>query len=273
MNRTEQSAGSQFSPMRSTTCAPPAASPPGTGRRPSSSTHYSASSPVVRGQQQAQPGPGGLRVDALDDGKRVGDVGAAPADAGMRHLEVAAGRGAAAAHADAGRRHAEALAGLVLGQHAGDVVIDHDHLIHLAVPLLREDADGGAAAADPHARARRVPLTMGACAGLHAPPLRRHRWSSSTASPLHSASRAAQVALPSRLLPPVRCRTPPRESIWLPYSAVVTWPTCSPSARTAAALGAEVAVGVDLHLHAAIAEDALGHDGDGIHAGMLRGRR
>ena len=32
--------------------------------------------------------------------------------------------------------------------------------------------------------------------------------------------------------------------------------------------GAEVAVGVDLHLHAAIAEDSLRHDGDGIDARM-----
>ena len=31
-------------------------------------------------------------------------------------------------------------------------------------------------------------------------------------------------------------------------------------------LGAEVAVGVDLHLDAAVAEDALGHDGDGVDA-------
>ena len=39
----------------------------------------------------------------------------------------------------------------MLGQHAGDVVVDHDHLVDMAEPLLREDADRGRAAADPHA--------------------------------------------------------------------------------------------------------------------------
>ena len=50
---------------------------------------------------------------------------------------------------------------------------------------------------------------------------------------------------------------------------MVTWPTCSPSTRTGGGLRAEMAVGVDLHLHAAIAEDALGHDGDGVDAVVL----
>ena len=63
--------------------------------------------------------------------------------------------------------------------------------------------------------------------------------------------------------------TPPIDSICEPYSAVVTWPTGSPSARTGAVSGAEVAVGVDLHLDAAVAEDALGDDGDHVDAVVL----
>ena len=83
--------------------------------------------------------------------KRLGDVGAAPARAGIGDLEIAARRRFAAAHADAGRRHVEEAAGLVLGQHAGDVVVDDDHLVDMAVPLLGEDADRRRAAADAHA--------------------------------------------------------------------------------------------------------------------------
>ena len=56
----------------------------------------------------------------------------------------------------------------------------------------------------------------------------------STACLLQRRSMASQVTLPSFLLPPVRWRTPPSASICEPYSAVVTWPICSPSTRTAA---------------------------------------
>ena len=101
--------------------------------------------------QQAQAGPGGFGVDAFDDGERIFDVGAAPAQAGIGDLEVAAGGGAAAADADAGGAHGEEAAGLVFGEDAGDVVVDHDHLVGVAEPLAGENADGGGAAADAHA--------------------------------------------------------------------------------------------------------------------------
>ena len=58
-----------------------------------------------------------------------------------------------------------------------------------------------------------------------------------TGSPAQSSSRASQVTLPSFFEPPVRWRTPPIESICEPYSAVVTWPTCSPLTRIGAASG------------------------------------
>ena len=48
---------------------------------------------------------------------------------------------------------------------------------------------------------------------------------------------ASQVTLPSFFVPPVRWRTPPSDSICEPYSAVVTWPICSPPTRTAACSG------------------------------------
>ena len=57
----------------------------------------------------------------------------------------------------------------------------------------------------------------------------------STASAPHSFSSVSQVTTPSFFEPPVRWRTPPIDSICEPYSAVVTWPTCSPFTRTAAA--------------------------------------
>src|SRR5437764_11049531 len=39
----------------------------------------------------------------------------------------------------AGGRHVEEAAGLVLGENAGDVVVDDDHLVDMAVPLLRSE--------------------------------------------------------------------------------------------------------------------------------------
>ncbi len=56
------------------------------------------------------------------------------------------------------------------------------------------------------------------------------------------------------------------ESIWLPYSAVVTWPTCSPLRAHRRALRAEMPIGVDLHLQAAIRKNALGDDGHHVDA-------
>ena len=57
-----------------------------------------------------------------------------------------------AAHADAGRPHVENAARLMLGQDAGDVIVDDDHFIDMRLPLLGEHADRRRAAADPHAR-------------------------------------------------------------------------------------------------------------------------
>ena len=59
----------------------------------------------------------------------------------------------------------------------------------------------------------------------------------STGSAPQICSSVSQVVTPSFFDPPVRWRTPPMDSICDPYSAVVTWPTCSPFTRTGAASG------------------------------------
>ena len=272
MNSTVQSEGSQFSPMRSTTARTAPGISAGTGRKILVEDAVERILAGGRGEEQAQAGPGHGGVDLLDDRQRVGDVGAAPAEPRIGDLEVAPRRRFAPAHADAGRRHVEAAAGLMLGQHAGDVVVDDDHLVDLAEPIAwrrcrRSPSRSRPACAPPAARRRSAPR----------PPARRRcgrrRSLIATGSPAQSSSRASQVTLPSFFEPPVRWRTPPIESICEPYSAVVTWPTCSPSTRIGAASGPEMAVGVDLHLDAAIAEDALGHDRDRVDAVVLGSRR
>jgi hypothetical protein len=127
--------------------------------------------------------------------------------------------------ADAGGRHVEQLSGLMLGQNPGDVVVDHHHLVDMPEPLLREHADRGRAAADAHPfLARAVDDRRLARLDTIATPPSICR---STACRLHRCKSASQVARPSFFEPPVRWCTPPRLSIWLPYSPVVTWPTAS----------------------------------------------
>ena len=163
------------------------------------------------------------------------------------------------------RRHVEAAAGLVLGQHAGDVVVDHDHLVDLAVPLLGEDADRGRAAADPHA-------LLGLAVDDRAPgrPGRRRvlppSIASSTGSPPQSASSISQVTLPAFLVRAgqmVDAAQRQHLRAVLGRGHVADRLALHGDRR---ALGAEMAVGVDLHLGPAIGEDALGDDGDGVDA-------
>ena len=110
-----------------------------------------ASSPVVEVISRRRPGQATL--SSIFWMMASGSVMSVPPQPmpGLGDLEVAPRRRLAPAHADAGRLHVQHAAGLVLGQHAGDVVVDHDHLVDMAQPLLGEDADGGRAAADPHA--------------------------------------------------------------------------------------------------------------------------
>ena len=85
-------------------------------------------------------------------------------------------------------------------------------------------------------RCSSTPLTTGArpaCATTVLPP----SMASSTASQLHSASSVSQVIRPALRVPPVSWFTPPIASICEPYSAMVTCPTGSPSARMVAHSG------------------------------------
>ena len=195
--------------------------------------------------------------------------GAAPAQARLGHLEVAARRRAAAAHADAGRLHVEEGTALMLAQHAGDVVVDHDHLVDMVLPLRREHADGRRAAAHPHALLERAvhdrrPVGLnhdrraavdGEFDGL-AIAQRQQRVAGDDAL-LLAAAREMMDAAQRQHLRAVLGRGDVAHRLAL-----------HPHRRL---LGPQVAVGVDLHLDAAVAEDPLGHDRDHVDAVMLRG--
>lgn len=78
---------------------------------------------VVDVMSRRMPGRRSPHPSAFDNGQWVFNVGTAPADAGFATLKVTAWCGFAATHFDAGWWHVEAAAGLVLGQHASDVVV------------------------------------------------------------------------------------------------------------------------------------------------------
>ena len=107
--------------------------------------------PCGRHKEDAFARPCRLRIDGFDDFQRISNIRPSPARAGISDLEVAAWRGLAAYDLDAAVTHAEELARLMLGQHAGDVIVHHHHLVNVALPLLGENANSGGAAADTHA--------------------------------------------------------------------------------------------------------------------------
>ena len=217
-----------------------------------------------RHHQQAHPGPRGLRVDPVDDRQRILDVGAAPAQAWLGHLEVAARRRLAAAHPDAGGFHVEELAGLVLGQHAGDVVVDHDHFVAVVEPLLREDADRGRATAHAHALLA-LAIDHRRLAGLHDDGGAaidgefdralvgelEHRVAGGVAFLLRPAGQVVHAAKGEHLGAVLRRGHVPDGFAIDAHGRL---------------LGSQPAVGVDLQLEPAVAEDALGHDRHHVHA-------
>ena len=138
----------------------------------------------------------------------------------------------------------------------------------MAEPLPGEDADGGRAAADAHAHLGRA-VDDRRRAGLHDHARGRRRSPAPRPRRCTASSSASQVTLPSFLVPPVRCRTPPmREHLRAVFGRRHVADLLALDAHRRR-LGAEMAVGVDLHLDAAVAEDALGHDGDGVDAVVL----
>ena len=210
-----------------------------------------------------------MPVDGVDNGQRIGNVGAAPAGAVPGDLEIASGRRFAAAHPDAGRLHVKELARLMLAKYAGDMVVDDDHLVGMAVPLLGEHADGGRAAADPHAffhhivdprRLARLQQHLRAALDLQFGRLlvaqRQHHLAGDVAFLLAAAGEMTHPAQRQHLRAVFRSRH------MADLLAI---------AQHRGPLRADIAVGVDLHLQPAIAEDALGDDGHHVDAVMPAG--
>ena len=105
--------------------------------------------------------------------ERVVDIGAAPAEAGIGDLEIAARRRAPAAHADAGGPHVEEAAGLVLASStpvmwSSTTITSSTWPSHCwaKMPMVAEPQPT-------RMRSSASPLMTGALAGLHgesAPP-------------------------------------------------------------------------------------------------------
>ena len=67
-----------------------------------------------RDHQHGEPGPRLLRIERPQHRQRIGNIGAAPAGAGIGDLEVTARRRAPPLHLDPGIGNIQELAGLVL---------------------------------------------------------------------------------------------------------------------------------------------------------------
>src|SRR5690606_13190537 len=116
--------------------------------------------------QQAQARFRHLGVKALDDGKRIGNIGTAPAITRIGDQEIAPRGGFTALHLDARRRNVQTAPRLVLGKDASDVIIYHHDFVSVPKPLLRKDSDGRRAAANTHAFFFDA-IHNGSLAGLH----------------------------------------------------------------------------------------------------------
>ena len=156
----------------------------------------------------------------------------------------------------------------MLGEHAGDVVVDDDHLVDVPEPLLGEDADRRRAAADAHAvlggavddrRATGLDDQLGAT-------LDRELDGALVAEREHhvAGDAALLLAAAGEMLHPAE-----RQHLGavLHRGDVTDHLALRPHRR---ALRPDVAVGIDLHLEAAIAEDTLGDDRHRVDALVLR---
>ena len=146
----------------------------------------------------------------------------------------------------------------MLGEHAGDVIVDHYHFVDMPKPLFSEDADGGRAAAHPHAlfldavhdrrRARADHEARAAVDGqLHRLLVaeREHHVAGHAAFFLAAAGQMMHAA-EAQHLRAVFGRRHVTDDLALATHVRLLRP--------------EKAVGVDFYLEAAIAEDALGDD-------------
>ncbi len=163
----------------------------------------------------------------------------------------------------------EHLAGLMLGEHAGDVVIDHDHLVDLAEPLLGEHADRRRAAADAHALFHRA-VDDGRAARLHddaGAAIDRHldRLAVAEIEQRLAGDAAFFFAAMRQMIDAAE-----REHLRAVFAGRDVPDRLAGNAH-GSAFRPEIAVGVDLQLHAAIGVDALGDDGHHVDAVDLRG--
>ena len=222
-----------------------------------------------RRHQQTQAGFCNTDLPAFDDRQRIVDVGAAPAVARIGNLEVTARCRLATPHLDAGLRHVEAAPGLVFGQHAGDVIVDHHHFIRHAGELAREDADRRRAAADAHAllldavddgRPARLDHQAGPAVddafGRLFVAQQLHQLDRHAAFFLAAAGEVVHAAERQHL------RTVLGRCDVADHLALVAH---------IGLLGAQEAVGVDLHLETAVTEDALGDHRNHVDATRFRG--
>ena len=211
-----------------------------------------------RDHQHRHAAPRDFRIEAGDDVQRIGNVGAAPAGSGLGDVEIAAGRGAAPLHLDAGVAHAKQLARLMLGQDAGDVVVDDDHFVDLVAPLLGEHADRRRAAADPHALLE-LAVDDRRLAGLHdharaAVDDELDRLAVAEIEQGLAGDAALLLAAVGEVIDAAE-----REHLRAVFAGRHMADRLALGAH-GRAFGAEMAVGVDFELHAAIAVDALGDD-------------
>ena len=157
------------------------------------------------------------------------------------------------------------FAGLVFGQHSGDVIVDDDDFIHLAEPLLRKHADRGRSAADTHAFFLHA-VDDRRLVGLHDRWWRRRRSSARQLCRCRDSAGCRRYAVPS-LAAAAGQVTHAAERQHL-RSVFVGGDVADGLTLRAhgAAFGAEMPVGIDFQLDAAVAENSLGHDRDHIHA-------
>ena len=215
--------------------------------------------------EELEARPGDLGIEGFEDGQRVFDIGAAPAVTGLGDLEIAAGRRTAAVDADACGWDVKEFARLVFEEDAGDVIVDDDDLVGMAEPLAGEHADGGGTAADAHKTlflaiddrgAARLDRDGGVVlADLHLDGFTvtelEECVAGHTAFGLGSAGQVFDAAEGQHLGAVFGCHD--------------MADGFTGDAHDVAFL-TDVAVGVDFHLHAAVGEDALGHDGDHVDA-------
>ena len=199
----------------------------------------------------------GLKPATISSGSR--DVRAAPAGSGLGDVKIAPGRRAAPFHLYAGFACAQQLARLMLGENPGDVIVDDHDLVDLVAPLPREHADRRRAAADPHALLElAVDFRRLAGGDDHAGAAVDGQFHGLAVAEIEQGL-AGDAAL---LLAAVRqvIDAAEREHLRAVFARrdMADRLALRPDRG---AFGAEMAIGVDLQLDAAVAVDAFGYDG------------